>query len=559
MNERHDLEFGPLVKPAATSRRRYEWWIVAGVLIALVAALATIGREMLRDDAAAPPVTKPEDIVPPPDDAAVKSDAAPVSAETSNLIEDDGHSMWASPTSGKPLRWEGLPPGVQIVLALRPSALAANPEGEKVLAALGPLGGESVRSIEQITGIAFREIERLLVGWRLIGDQGTLAATIVVYAGEEGSRKAKDAELSSAAQKEHAGQKYWQLADRAYYRPERANGPSLIVAPADAIEEIIDLGGEPPPLRRDVERLLAKTDADRHATLIVAPGALFGESRDVFAGELPRLRGPLFWFLGDDLSAAALSLHWDDNFYLEAVATPTLDVPVGRAVQQLADRVSQLPDLVESYVVALDASPHSRRVVARLPAMCRKLATYTRSGFDRDLVVLRCYLPAIAGHNLLMAAELALAEPPPDAVVTAPRPVAEATSPVTNVSVDELLKRPLSLRVPRDTLEAILGQLARDIGVEIVIRGPDLQLDGITKNQSLAIDLENQPAESILVEILRRANPDKSAAGPDDPRQKLVYVIGPKSPGGPEVIFVTTRARAAERGEPLPAVFVDGK
>jgi hypothetical protein len=59
----------------------------------------------------------------------------------------------------------------------------------------------------------------------------------------------------------------------------------------------------------------------------------------------------------------------------------------------------------------------------------------------------------------------------------------------------------------------------------------------------------NRTAAEILVEILRRANPDKLAAGPADPRQKLVYVVGPKA------IFITTRAAAADRGERLPAVF----
>ncbi len=91
--------------------------------------------------------------------------------------------------------------------------------------------------------------------------------------------------------------------------------------------------------------------------------------------------------------------------------------------------------------------------------------------------------------------------------------------------------------------------LAEDVGVEIVIRGPDLQLDGITRNQLFAIDMSDRSGEEILVEILRRANPDKLAAGPADPRQKLVYVVGP------EAIFITTRAGAAARGEALPAVF----
>jgi hypothetical protein len=67
--------------------------------------------------------------------------------------------------------------------------------------------------------------------------------------------------------------------------------------------------------------------------------------------------------------------------------------------------------------------------------------------------------------------------------------------------------------------------------------------------------MSEKPAEDVLVEILRLANPDKSATGPDDPRQKLVYVIAPAADGRQERIIVTTRSRAAERGDDLPAVF----
>jgi hypothetical protein len=183
--------------------------------------------------------------------------------------------------------------------------------------------------------------------------------------------------------------------------------------------------------------------------------------------------------------------------------------------------------------------------------MTRKLATYTRTGFDRDYVLLRCYLPAMAGHNLLLAAELTLAEG-----LGAPAPAAEAAAPAREWTIKEKLQRRISLRMPRDTLEAALQHLARAIDVEIAILGADLQVEGITKNQSLEIDLRDQPGEEILVDILRRANPDKSAAGPADPRQKLVYVIGPRTPGDSPVILITTRARAAERGDTLPAPFV---
>ena len=83
----------------------------------------------------------------------------------------------------------------------------------------------------------------------------------------------------------------------------------------------------------------------------------------------------------------------------------------------------------------------------------------------------------------------------------------------------------------------------------------DLQVEGITKNQSFSIDVSNRPATEILVEILRLANPDKSATGADDPRQKLVYFMEADETGN-EVVIVTTRKAAMERGVQLPAEFL---
>ena len=111
------------------------------------------------------------------------------------------------------------------------------------------------------------------------------------------------------------------------------------------------------------------------------------------------------------------------------------------------------------------------------------------------------------------------------------------------------MKKKTTLQFPREELEAALSMLAEDVGVPIIIRGHDLQLDGITRNQLFGIDISDRPAGEILVEMLRRANPDKTATGPADPRQKLVYVLGP------DAIYITTRSAAAGRGEELPAEF----
>lgn len=186
--------------------------------------------------------------------------------------------------------------------------------------------------------------------------------------------------------------------------------------------------------------------------------------------------------------------------------------------------------------------------------MVRKLATCTRHDSDKDCAVLRCYLPAIAAHNLLLGTELTLAQSGAQGAFTA------TTSPSssTPLTLGERLQKRTSLRFGRDTLETALRMLSTDIGVPITIRGSDLQAEGITKNQSFGVDVADKRADEILVEILRLANPDKLATGPADARQKLVYVV--KETGGGEKeareIIVTTRAAAKQRGDRLPAAFV---
>jgi hypothetical protein len=149
-------------------------------------------------------------------------------------------------------------------------------------------------------------------------------------------------------------------------------------------------------------------------------------------------------------------------------------------------------------------------------------------------------LPLHAGHNLLLASRLRAN----DGMATG-----EATT--RDIPLEDRLRQVTTLSFPRETLENALEILATDAQLPIQIAGRDLQLEGITKNQTFALDLRNRPAVEILVEILRRANPDHAATSSRDPRQKLVYVIREG------VVTVTTRSAAAQRGEELPEVFRD--
>ncbi|HVT28500.1 MAG TPA: hypothetical protein VHE81_10850 [Lacipirellulaceae bacterium] len=544
------------------SRKRSRWRIVGGALVA--AAIIAIGWHALFGTSPSdvadpgrhqPPVKEVATAPPKPRKVQLKKKrgaarSAPV------LIDDDGRALWISPTHGKPLNLAYLSPGAQIIVALRPQTIANHPEGKKLLAAAGPIGHQWQKYLDDAL-LSPAGLRRLLIGCELKSD-GTWHVTLVAQlSGTETAQQHIDARLHGAVQKRRGGATYWLQNGRAYFVPKSRDKKLLVVAPEGSINDVIDLSGNPPPLRRDIERLLTHTDADRDATIILAPNSLFSEGQSIFAGELAGLRRPLFWFLGDELSGVALSAHLDEkDFFLELIATPTLDYSPERAARIFMGRVAKVPDMLAKYLASLHTQPYDREIVARFPAMLRTLVAYTRSGQAPDHAVLRCYLPVIAGHNLLMAAELTLAESQHGAMQLVANNAADgdASTATTSASIRARLRKVTSLRFTKDTLEAALEQLSQDIEVPIVIRGPDLQADGITKNQSFGIDLSNKPAEEILVQILRLANPDKSATSGNDIRQKLVYVIEQK-PDRTEQIVITTRARAAERHDELPPAF----
>ncbi|MFM8434208.1 MAG: hypothetical protein ACKOBP_02535, partial [Planctomycetia bacterium] len=198
-------------------------------------------------------------------------------------------------------------------------------------------------------------------------------------------------------------------------------------------------------------------------------------------------------------------------------------------------------DAVEEYCNALDPHPYGRKLVMRLPRMLGVLAANVRSGVEGKGVVVNCHLPRHAGHNLALAGELAV-EQTPGAGAAA---VAEAPAPTRQSAMERLAKR-ISLTFARDTLEKSIQMLSEEIGMPIEILGRDLELEGITKNQSFGLDEQDQPAEAILGTILARSNPDG----------KLVYVVRRRD--GAESIEITTRAAAAKRGDDLPAMFATG-
>ena len=142
----------------------------------------------------------------------------------------------------------------------------------------------------------------------------------------------------------------------------------------------------------------------------------------------------------------------------------------------------------------------------------------------------------------------------------------QPTTPRKALTVDEMLDRPMSISFVQLSLQFAIDAVGEEFASGLPdgtkmptmkIIGGDLQLNGITQNQQIrGFEENNLPLRDVLTKIVRGANPDKTATGPDDPKQALIWVVNPvgKSPAETEIL-ITTRDAAKKKDYVLPKEF----
>jgi hypothetical protein len=314
------------------------------------------------------------------------------------------------------------------------------------------------------------------------------------------------------------------------------------------------VGGEENAVSDDGRMLWsAPADPNRQVTVLFAPNYLRSARVALYPGRLAPLHDAIGWFLGpgDDIQAGLLSLHADNSFFAELRLYCVRDVKPEVVARDVYNRLGAISDKLLNHMSTLQISGYSSPFMFRLQGVLQSLHRYTR--YDRDMpkgqqAVLRCYLPPGAGSYLVHATDLVLLETAGTASVSTQ---VVAAQPKT---VWEKLKQNSNLAFGREPLINAVKLLEDEIGVKIEIQGKDLELDGITKNQSFGIDMRDKPAEEILLSIVLRANPEKTES-PTEEKQKLIYVVKENHEGGGDVIWITTRAAAMKRGDKIPDVF----
>jgi serine/threonine protein kinase len=526
---------------AKASRSRRWQTIAVGLAAAVIACAGAAGIWM-----ALTPKTNEEVVGEPPlddNDESVgpeqqgDSDEAGLAAGRPQQLLDDDSLPWASPTNGLPPSLAYLPQGSQLMLFARPADLLASDEGERFLKALGPRVEALLVQVETVTGVSRTHLEELRIGWSTTAD-GTATAGVVVISDAPLDASAADARWSKGPATEQDGETVYRVGDVSYWQPTKEEGRVLVIGSPSGIEESLATDGLA-LVAPDVERLVEALDQQRQLTLIGSPSFLRNDGRLFLPKQLTPPANTIADLLGERTTVAAVSLFLGNTCYLEVDAVPTTAEAPQRLVDDVAERLNSLALDVEQRCRDL-APGYGGLLIGRLPGMLRVVAAELRWGIEDGLAVLNVHLPLEAAHNLALASELALAQEPGGLQVAATTAPVEPAAPVT---IEDKLAQRVSLVFAKDTLEKSIEMLSSESGIPMEILGGDLQLEGITKNQSFGLDQKDQSVDAILRVILERANPDG----------KLVYVL--RGEGDETSLAITTRAAVAKRGDTLPAGF----
>ena len=488
-------------------------------------------------------------------------EASPVgNAAPRYTVVESADLPWAAPTSGRPPALSYLPPGSQLVLLARPADLLATDEGGLFVRALGPRVAAGIDALAGLCGAGLEAVEEILGGWQAgepgAGQEEVVGAWVVRLA--EPTDLATDREARTQAwgetMEEEIGDEVLHHGEAlSFWLPTAEEGRVLAIAPAALLRQMAEAGGPPrdgtgagdPPLPAglspDMESLVGMLDRTSHVVVLGSPHYLLHDGRPLLGGGLARLIDPIHEFFGDDVKAAAVSLHFGDNFYLELDAIPSRDEPAKSLARRLAAGVDSWGDAAVDAIAATTPHEYGRKLVIQLPAMIRVLAANTRAGPEGRAAVLNAYLPRHAAHNLALASELALEQPPAGLAASDPQSTQRGRAAAAGAL--EKLQQKMTLTFPRETLEKSVQLVADEIGVPIEILGRDLEVYGIMKNQSFGLEERDKTAEAVLRAILTKS----------DPSGRLLFVVRTKD--GQESLGVTTRDAAVRRGEPLPPGF----
>ena len=447
----------------------------------------------------------------------------------------DDSLPWMPPAEPTRLRFRYLPPGSQLIFAARPAEFMKSKDGQLILKAGGDELSQVIVMLERLIKSPLSEIETLQVSWQ--ADENGMP--LVAMWAHRIKADSLDGDVSAISDSTTPAEviEGWL---RRY--PHGETGGDVVVATPVLMDDLITTSAAESELPRSMRPLRPILDGSRHLTLLGSPHYFVHDGRSLLPATVMPLLEPIEQALGDECPAAAVSIHLDHQTYFELDAVSPAIGSARSLERQLGKDLRNVSGKIEAVISSRDLDIYGRVLVIRLPELLRLWQQNMRIGAEgRDLVVANSYLPEMAAHNIVLAGSLLLDQIRENPAVSS---VGEAPSMNTQESVVSRLQKPVTLAFDSDSLETAVEMLSEATGVTIEIAGKDLELQGITKNQSFGLSERDRSGQDVLLTILQ-----KSEGKPG----QLVYVF--RNDGEYKKVVITTKVSAQQRGEQIPDVF----
>jgi hypothetical protein len=290
---------------------------------------------------------------------------------------------------------------------------------------------------------------------------------------------------------------------------------------------------------------------------LITPNFLFADGREMLRSALPELVDPLKSFLIPEVAAVLLTIHSEaDHYYFEARLAPSGGTSEAALLRSVESTVESWPQWAEDFIVSSVPDASWRLLATRLPSMMRFVSEQFRDGIVDGVIVANAYLPVEAVPQVSVAVAFAM-NTTGQSMTVAP------TTSAPPLTLAQMLDRKMTVSFDQESLEFALDAIVQAFRADLPkgsemppakILGSDLEMSGITQNQQVVdFSKTDVPLRTVLTDLVVGANPDKSATGPRDPKQALIWVVNQDSSGKPEIL-ITTR-KAADGKYELPKEF----
>lgn len=459
-----------------------------------------------------------------------------------------------------------LPPGPSMIITARISKATQDPTGALLTREISPEFNALLESAVKRANTSLESIRRLTValypgseGWPetslMVELEETITEDELIARFDVEPARTPDGATVYAGDDQDSDAIYWKAT-------EDKKISQFAIGSVPQISEVAAVEGSSIPLPRASQALWNAASGQSDLVILITPNFLFADGRQLLAAAAPELSNPLRRFMQPDVAAAVLSVSFagSERVFVEAMFAPSGQISEAALMKKLDETINAWPRWADDFILNTVTDPSWRLLASRLPSMVQFVVGQTRFGISDGIVVTNAYLPSNAFPQITLATLLAMNTPK-----NATQAVVGAAM-QDSLSVPEMLDREMTVSFDQESLEFALEAIVNAFSSSLPagstmpparIIGGDLQMMGITQNQQVRdFALTDEPLRRVLTELVLRANPDKSAEGPSDPKQALIWVVlnDPAKPGQSEIL-ITTRLAAQSKNYEVPREF----